>query len=105
MKSAVLRTASPFANACWRRPPRRRVVSSSVSSDDRGMIHVVALSRRRLLLGSVALALAPALPAPLFAEPDTSDLQSITGDARPISVAEREGRMDRARRLMRAHGI
>jgi Xaa-Pro dipeptidase len=69
------------------------------------MMHFVPVSRRRLLLGSVALALAPLLPAPLFAEPDTSDLQRITGDARPISVAEREGRIDRARRLMRAHGI
>jgi Xaa-Pro dipeptidase len=65
----------------------------------------VSVSRRRLLLGSFALALSPLLPAPLFAEPDTSDLQRITDDARPISVAEREGRIDRARMLMRANGI
>jgi Xaa-Pro dipeptidase len=67
--------------------------------------HFVSVSRRRLMLGGFALALAPLLPDPLSAEPDTSELQRITDDASPISVAEREGRIDRARKLMRANGI
>jgi Xaa-Pro dipeptidase len=69
------------------------------------MMHLAPVARRRLLLGSGALALIPFLPAPLFAEPDTSDLHKITGDAVPISVAEREGRIERARALMHEHGI
>ena len=69
------------------------------------MMHLVPVSRRRMFLGSGALALTQMLPAPLFAEPDTSGLQKITGDAVPISVAERDGRIERARRLMREHGI
>jgi len=69
------------------------------------MIHRAQVSRRHLLLGSGALALTPLLPDPLFAEPDVSDLGTITGDAVPIPVAEREGRIDRARKLMLEHGI
>ena len=68
-------------------------------------MHLVSVSRRRVLLGGGVLALAPLLPEPLFAEPDTSDLRAITGGAVPISVAEREGRIERARRLMREHRI
>jgi Xaa-Pro dipeptidase len=45
------------------------------------------------------------LPAPLLAEIDTSDLSDITRDIAPISLAEREGRIERARRLMRDHRI
>jgi Xaa-Pro dipeptidase len=69
------------------------------------MMHLAPVSRRRLLLGTGALALMPCLPAPLLAEPDTSDLRNITLDAVPITGAEREGRIERARQLMREHGI
>jgi Xaa-Pro dipeptidase len=63
------------------------------------------VDRRRLLLSSGALALAQLLPVRASAEPDTSDLQNITGDVMPISVAERRGRIDRACRLMRERRI
>jgi Xaa-Pro dipeptidase len=69
------------------------------------MIRIPLVSRRRVLLGSGALALTPFLRSPLFAEPDTSDLQKITGDTIPITAAERQVRMDRARSLMLALGI
>jgi Xaa-Pro dipeptidase len=69
------------------------------------MIRIPLVSRRRVLLGSGALALTPFLRSPLFAEPDTSDLQKITGDTMPITAAERQVRMDRARSLMLALGI
>ena len=59
------------------------------------------LDRRRLLAGSAAL-----LASPLFAaEPDTSMLHDITSTAKPIGAAERAERLERARRLMRAHGL
>nr|WP_314467094.1 Xaa-Pro peptidase family protein [uncultured Novosphingobium sp.] len=45
------------------------------------------------------------LPGPLLADIDTSDLRKITSDAVPISRSEREGRLERARRLMREHEI
>lgn len=61
--------------------------------------------RRSILLGGGALALATVLPAPLFADIDTGDLGNITQDIAPISPAERERRILRARRLMRDHGI
>ena len=63
------------------------------------------ISRRRLFLGSAALTVAPLLPGPLFATPDTGGLRKITDDAAPISVAERLLRIDRARRLMREQAI
>ena len=44
-------------------------------------MHVALVLRRDLLFGSGALALAALLPEPLFAEPDTSGLEKITGDA------------------------
>jgi Xaa-Pro dipeptidase len=69
------------------------------------MTYVAPVSRRRLLRASGALALTSLLPEAVFAEPDTSALQKITGDAVAISVAEREGRVERARRLMREHHI
>lgn len=69
------------------------------------MIQLAQVSRRHLLLGSGTLALVSLLPAPLFGEPDTSDLEKITGNAVPISAAEREGRIERARGLMREHDI
>ncbi|MDE1916982.1 MAG: aminopeptidase P family protein [Sphingomonadales bacterium] len=61
--------------------------------------------RRGLLLGSGALALSTLLPAPLLADIDTSDLSNITRDIAPISLEEREGRIERARRLMRDNRI
>jgi Xaa-Pro dipeptidase len=69
------------------------------------MIQLPPLSRRHLLGAGGALALASFLPAPLLADVDTSDLTPITGDIVPISLAEREGRIDRARMLMRGAGI
>jgi Xaa-Pro dipeptidase len=61
--------------------------------------------RRSVLLGTGALALSTLLPARLLAEIDTSDLSDITRDIAPISLAEREGRIERARHLMRDHQI
>ncbi|WP_343616851.1 Xaa-Pro peptidase family protein [Novosphingobium sp.] len=61
--------------------------------------------RRSVLLGTGVLALSTLLPAPLLAEIDTSDLSDITRDITPISLAEREGRIERARHLMRDHQI
>lgn len=69
------------------------------------MINTFHPNRRGLLLGGGALALTTLLPAPLLADIDTSDLANITQGIAPISVAEREGRIERARRLMRDHGI
>jgi len=69
------------------------------------MMHLASVSRRNLLVGSGALALTPLLPAPLFAAPDVTGLSNITGDVVPIPVAEREERIERARRLMREQGI
>ena len=61
--------------------------------------------RRGLILGGGALAISMLLTGPLLADIDTSDLRKITSDAVPISRSEREGRLERARRLMREHEI
>jgi Xaa-Pro dipeptidase len=61
---------------------------------------------RRLFLGSAAGAGLAIAAAPLrAAEIDTSDLRPITGDVQPISAAERETRLERARTLMARHGL
>ncbi|WP_068083043.1 M24 family metallopeptidase [Novosphingobium rosa] len=66
---------------------------------------MITLPRRNLLLGTGALALSTLLPARLLAEIDTSDLSDITQGIAPISTAEREARIERARQLMRDHQI
>lgn len=58
------------------------------------------LLRSGLMLGATAL-----LPGTAFAEIDTGDLASMTGDVRPIGPTERAARLDAARVLMAAHGI
>lgn len=69
------------------------------------MTQLSSVSRRRLLVASGALALTPFLPASLMAEADTGGLRKITDDAAPISLAERETRIERARALMHEAGI
>jgi hypothetical protein len=64
------------------------------------MTQLSSVSRRRLLVASGALALTLFLPASLMAEADTGGLRKITDDAAPISLAERETRIERARALM-----
>ena len=64
------------------------------------------LNRRSILTGlatGAALLSAPRLLA--ATEIDTGDLQPITGDVKPIGAAEREARIEQARRLMRTHGL
>ena len=69
-------------------------------------------SRRRFLKTSTAIAAGSALPA-LAAGADSekplppviASLKSLRGEATPISVAEREQRQDKARRLMLDHGL
>ncbi len=58
------------------------------------------LFRSGLLLGAAAL-----IPGAAFADIDTGDLASMTGDIRPIGPAERAARLDAARALMAAYGI
>ena len=61
---------------------------------------------RRGLLGAAAALPFLSIPAILrAAEPDLSALSPMTGDAVPISRAERAARVERAQRLMKAHGI
>ena len=69
------------------------------------MTRTASLDRRQMFLAGGALAVSTLLPTPLLAEPDTSDLTRMTGDVAPISAAEREGRIERARQLMRDAGI
>ncbi|MDO6413408.1 Xaa-Pro peptidase family protein [Sphingomonas sp. BIUV-7] len=64
------------------------------------------IARRDLLGGTLALGATALLPAALFAaEIDTSDLERMTGDVKPIDANERAARLERARRLMRETGI
>ncbi|HEY0148581.1 MAG TPA: Xaa-Pro peptidase family protein [Allosphingosinicella sp.] len=64
---------------------------------------MLTLDRRRLLLGSGGLALAAAAgPFPALAK---DELKPITGDAQPITPAERLARIGKAQRLMRQHGL
>jgi len=61
---------------------------------------------RRGLLGAAAALPFLSIPAVLrAAEPDLSALSPMTGDAVPISRAERAARVERAQKLMKEHGI
>jgi len=61
---------------------------------------------RRGLIGGVAALPFLSIPSILrAAEPDLSALSQMTGDAVPISRAERAARVARAQMLMKAHGI
>ncbi|HEX8621270.1 MAG TPA: Xaa-Pro peptidase family protein [Allosphingosinicella sp.] len=63
------------------------------------------LSRRELALAALAAAAAlAARPAPLLAAAETK-LEPITGDVDPIGSAERLQRLEKARALMRRHGL
>lgn len=63
------------------------------------------LSRRGFALGALAAGVAlAARPAPLRAAADPP-LRPITADVDPIGTAERLQRLDKARRLMRSHGL
>jgi hypothetical protein len=76
------------------------VALACISGNGRAMTQLSSVSRRRLLVASGALALTLFLPASLMAEADTGGLRKITDDAAPISLAERETRIERARALM-----
>jgi Xaa-Pro dipeptidase len=61
-------------------------------------VNPIMMSRRTFLTAAAAAACFPSVTA---AKPEPlSALQSITGDARPITVAERLGRVAKAQRLM-----
>lgn len=71
-----------------------------------GMGQGFRLGRRRLLAGGAALGASLALPLRAFAaDIDTSDLQSMTGDVKPIDAAERARRIARAQKLMADNGL
>jgi Xaa-Pro dipeptidase len=65
---------------------------------------MLTLDRRVFLAGGALAAGALAAPAPLFAA-DKDELKPITGDAQPITPAERLSRIAKAQRLMRQHGL
>ena len=60
------------------------------------------MSRRGFAAGALAAAVAPAA---LAAAPAVASLRPMTGDVAPISREERLGRIERARQLMRRHGL
>ena len=62
------------------------------------------MNKREFLKISGAISAAATLPAPAHAQ-QTSGLKDITGDAQPIQVEERIGRVARAQQLMRDAGI
>src|SRR5688572_26102546 len=62
------------------------------------------LSRRELALGALAAGALALRPAPLRAAADPK-LKPITADVDPIGTAERLQRLDKARQLMRRHGL
>ncbi len=64
------------------------------------------LTRRRILSIAPVSALASArLTAETALPPAVASLPNRKGEAHPISLAERESRIERARLMMRAHGI
>lgn len=65
------------------------------------------IDRRKLLAGGLALGAAAMLPAYSAgaADIDTSDLQLMPGEVRPIGPEERARRIERAQALMHANGI
>lgn len=65
----------------------------------------VRFDRRAFLRSGLMLGAAALLPEIAFADVDTGDLQSMTGDIRPTGPAERAARLDAARALMAAHSI
>jgi Xaa-Pro dipeptidase len=63
------------------------------------------LNRRGFMLGSAAAAGAASMASPLLAAAVQDGLKPITGDAQPITPAERLARVAKAQRLMRQHGL
>jgi Xaa-Pro dipeptidase len=59
------------------------------------------ITRRRILQSAAFAASAPALAEP----PSIAALQSMRGRVRPIEIAERQARLERARELMRRHKL
>jgi Xaa-Pro dipeptidase len=66
---------------------------------------MLTLDRRVFLAGGAVAAGALAAPGPLLAAADKDELKPITGDAQPITPAERLSRIAKAQRLMRQHGL
>lgn len=69
------------------------------------MPHPLIIGRRALIGAAAALPLLGMADALHAAEPDLSDLQDMTGGARPITPEERAARVARAQALMKANGI
>lgn len=63
------------------------------------------LNKREFLRLSGALGITAAWPGPTVSATEADQLQTMTGQAAPISVAERKARVAKAQRLMRESGI